>query len=291
MDLLMPALIGGLTSGALYGLLAFSVVVLYKATGVANFAVAQLGTVGAFVVWRLALSSLDTRLAVVAGIAATALLGALVFAILIRPLPSSNPSNVIVRTLALALVLTAVVDHWWAIGQPFAFPQLLPSGRIELGALVVPWATLVTLAVAAALVCLFAYVFNSTGFGLQLKAIAADRHIAQLLGIRYRDIACLVWAVAAVLAAAVALLSANRLLLSTTMLDGALLYSFAGAITFGLTSLPGALIGGLAAGIVNSLVSTYASSEIALLAVFGLLIVTMLARPDGILGSRQVDRV
>jgi branched-chain amino acid transport system permease protein len=291
MDLLFPALVGGVTAGALYGLLAFSVVVLYKATGVANFAAAIIGTLGAFFVWRLVGSGLGVWPAVFLAVGGIAVVGALAFVMVIRPRPTASPSNVIVRTLALALVIKATVDHYWAVGQPFAFPQLLPSGALEVMETNIQWATVVTLGVAAALVSLFAFVFQHTDLGLQLRALAVNRDIAQLLGVRYNHAALLVWAVSAVLALVVALLSGTRLMLSTSMLDGALLYSFAGAITFGLTSLPGAVLGGLAVGVLNSVVSTYASSEAALITVFAVLILTMLIRPNGIFGPQEVHRV
>lgn len=291
MDLLLPALLGGVTAGALYGLLAFSVVVLYKATGVANFAVAIIGTLGAFFVWRLVGSGLAVWPAVVLAVAGIAVVGAIAFVMVIRPRPAASSSNVIVRTLALALVMKATVDHYWAVGQPFAFPQLLPGGALDVMGTNVQWATVATLGIAAALVSIFAFVFQRTDLGLQLRAVAVNRDIAQLLGVRYDRAALLVWAVSAVLALVVALLSGNRLMLSTSMLDGAILYSFAGAITFGLTSLSGAVLGGLAVGILSSVVSTYASSEAALITVFGVLIVTMFIRPNGIFGTQEVQRV
>ena len=291
MNLLLPALVGGVTAGALYGLLSFSVVVLYKATGVANFAVAILGTLDAFVVWKLILMGVPMPVALVGGVAFASLVGALTFAVVINPRPSASPSNVIVRTLALALVLTALVDHFWAVGQPFAFPRMLPAGAWRVAGVDVPWATVVTLFIAAALVAVFALVFNRTDLGLELRAVATNVDIARLLGIRYRRIAMIVWATSGVLSMTVAVLSANRLLLSTSMLDGALLYAFAGAITFGLTSLPGALLGGLAAGVFNSVVSTYTSSEVALLVIFGALVLTMFVKPNGVLGAGQAHRV
>lgn len=291
MNLFLPALVSGVTAGALYGLLAFSVVVLYKATGVANFAVGIIGTLGTFIVWRLGLAGVSLPLAVAVGIASIALIGAVIYFLVIRPRASASGSNMVVRTLALSFTLTALVDHFWAVGQPFAFPTLLPEGGITFGALELPWATIVILTVALGLVGLFAYVFNRTNLGLQMKAVAADREIAKLLGVRYRTIACIVWAISGVLTVTVALLSANRLLLTTHMLEGSLLYSFAGAIIFGLTSLSGAIIGSLAIGVLNSIVSTYASSEIALIAVFGVLLITMFVKPDGIFGHREARRV
>lgn len=291
MDLLLPALVGGVTAGAVYGLLAFSVVVLYKATGVANFAVAIIGTLGAFVMWRLVGSGVGMWPAVIVAVVAIALVGALAFVLVIRPRPSAEPVNVIVRTLALTLVIKATVDHYWAVGQPFAFPQLLPSGSVVVFGTHVRWAMFATLVVAGTLLLLFAFMFQRTGLGLQLRAVATDRDIARLLGVRYQRVALLVWAVAAVLAFVVALLSGNRLMLSTTMLDGALLYSFAGAIMFGLTSLAGAVLGGLLIGVLSSVVATYSSSETALITVFCVLVVTMFVRPNGIFGTQEAQRV
>lgn len=290
MELLGPALVGGLTAGGLYSLLAFSVVVLYKATGVANFAVGVTGTLGAFATWRFH-QIVPTPLAVALGLGVCAVLGALVYVVVIRPRPRAAGANVIVRTLALALMASAAIDYVWSVGQPFAFPQILPTGSLSLLSTDVPIATLVTLAVAAILLLGFRALFHHTDMGLQFRAVAADRDLARLLGVPYRRVSIAVWAVATVLAGIVAILSANRLMLSTAMLDNALLYAFAAAITFGLTSLSGAVVGGLVIGVVNGVVSTYTSSEAALFVIFALLLVFMFLRPHGVFGRSEATRV
>ena len=291
MDLFLPALISGVTAGALYGLLGFAVVVLYKSTGVTNFAQGAIGTIGAFLAWRLIDAGWPTAAAVAIGLVGCGVFGALLYAVVILPRSDASSTNRIVRTLALGFVIAAVLDRLWAFGQPFSFPNILPSGGIALGRTTLPWSTLIVLGVSATIIAAFALWFRATRTGLMARAVAADPEIARLLGVPTRRLAMSMWAVAALLATAVGIMSAHDLLVSTHMLDDYLLYSFAGAIVFGFNSLPGSVIGGLTAGILSGVLSVYYSPVTALIVIFTVVVLVLLVRPQGLLGDREVTRV
>lgn len=292
MNLLIPAMVSGIAVGMLYGLLAFATVVLFKATGTVNFAQGTMGALSAFVVWRMLNGyGVNTALAVVLGLFFSALLGVVTYQVAIRFRDRVDPGNTLVRTLALSLLFAALIDRLWSAGQPFQFPQLLTSGGVSIAGVQVSYAAIETLAVTAVLLTGFGLLFRFTNVGLLTRAMADSREVTRLLGVRNRRLAAVVWGVTAVLGAVVALLSAHTLFLSTSMMDSYLLYGFTAAITFGLTSLPGSIAGGLLIGLIGNVVSTYQGSDWANVLMFAVLVVILFIRPQGLLGRTEARRV
>jgi branched-chain amino acid transport system permease protein len=277
--------------GALYGLLAFANVVLFKATGTVNFATGIMATLCAFIAWRFTSNhELGTIPAVALAIAGSVALGGIVYAV-VGARNARNPTALLVRTLAVDLVLVALINRFYAIGQPYEFPSLLSSGGVTVGGTLISYATFEVIGICIVLTALFMVFFRYTRAGLLTRAMADNRDVATLLGVPTRRLAALAWAIASVIGAVVALVSANQLLLSTNMLDDFVLYAFTGAIIFGLTSLSGAIIGGIAIGVITNVVATYQSADWSLIVIFCALIAVLIVRPQGLLGHAAVRRV
>lgn len=293
MNQFLPALFSGIAVGTLYGLLAFATVVLFKATGAVNFAEGAMGVLGAFIVYKLMHEQGFALVpAIVAGLAAGALIGVVTYLLVMVPgSRNASTTNLLIRTVAVGLLIAAVIDWQWGSGQPLQFPRLTSEGGVSILGSQLPWATLQILGVAAVLVTAFALFFQRTKTGLLTRAMAESRDVAQLLGVKTRRLSVIAWATATVLAVVVAALAAHSTLLSTRILDTFLLYAFAGAIIMGLDSLVGALIGGLLVGILTNMVATYAGIDWSLIVMFGLLVLSLIVRPRGIFGSPEVRRV
>src|SRR3981081_4682621 len=146
MSLLVASAISGVAVGLLYGLLAFSIVFLYKTTGVANFAMGNMATFATFVVFHLM-----GPWAAVAGLGAAALLGLAIYGLALRFNDDAGMLNLVMRTLAIYLFLFAVMNRFWAAGQPFAFPALLPEGSIEVSGITVAKSSIGILLIAGLL--------------------------------------------------------------------------------------------------------------------------------------------
>lgn len=250
MDLLVGSLLYGVAYGALYGLLGFAIVLLYKSTGIANFGQGNLGTLAAFIVFTLAVrQGVPLWLSVILGFVAAILAGAVAYLGILRPFDRADHINATMRTLGIYLLLFAVVNFQWAEGQPFNFPSIFPqSAALTIGGNSVSWLTLGTIGVALALSGFFAWFFRRTRTGLQFLALASRPDIAQLLGVRTRRLTLFAWAASAAVSLIVALLIAPVSLLTTDMMDFFLLYAFTAAIVGGLTSLVGVFVGGLMVG-------------------------------------------
>jgi branched-chain amino acid transport system permease protein len=289
-QLLIGGIISGVAVGALYGLLGFAVIMLLKATSVANFAQGALATLGAFIVYELVQTfGLSFWVAFVIAVPVMALIGAALYTVALRPNDDADHLNFIIRTLALSLLIIGAVNREWASGQPFTFPTVISGdAAFVVGGVAVSWLTIGTIVIAAALASGFAWFFYRTRLGLMFLGVADRPDIATLLGIRTRRLTAVAWAMAAIISLVTGVLVAPRTLLSSDMMDFYLLYSFTAAVIGGLTSMWGVFLGGVLVGCVDNLVTIYAGPDLGTIAVFILLITVLLLRPSGIFGDKSL---
>ncbi len=289
---MLAVLITGISSGLLYGLLGFAIVVLYRMTSIANFAEGSLATLGAALVWDLvSRHGVPLGVAVPVSIAVLGAAGVIVYWVVMRPRDGAGQLDLTVRTLGLYLLLFSLTDKWLGEGQPFTFPQIYPVHSITLGPFHVAASSLVVACVAVVLAAGFLALFRWTNVGLLLRGIASDRDTARLLGTSVRRLESLAWLLAAAVAAVVGILTAPMTLVSSDMMDSSLLYVFASVVIGGLTSLGGAFVGGIAVGLVQGVAYYYGNADVALLSVFALFLVTLLVRPYGLFGEPARERL
>lgn len=289
---MLDVLTTGVVTGLLYGMLGFAIVVLFKMTGVPNFAAGSLATLGAAAVFELSVRHhVNLALAIVVAMIFLAVAGTVTYAVVMRYRDTAGVPNLTVRTLGLYLLLFALTDKVLGEGQPFTFPQLFPVRAVSLGPVRVPVYGIGVLAIAAALTAGFACLFAFSRPGLLLRGVAADRETARLLGANVRRLEAASWALTTVLAGVVGILAAPSTLVSAGMMDESLLYVFAAVVIGGLTSLGGAFAGGVTVGVVQGFVHYYGNADLSLLAVFGLFLLTLLVRPHGLFGEPALERL
>ncbi len=291
MKLAESVIVNGISFGLLVGLLAFILVLLNKATGVANFAIGKIGMIETYVVYEIYKSGVEIYAAVAIGLVFSALFGPLIYQLVLRPFGSAGQANILVRTVALFLLLGGIADYLMGSGQPFFFPSLLPRGGTSLGGVLVSWSNLIILGIVTAIGTLFVVMFRYTELGLQLLAVAQRPQVARLLGLRVKRLSTIAYMFAGMLALVIGLLLAPTLLLSSQMLDPILLYAFAAAVVGGFTSLPGAFVGGITIGITTNVVATYMDGSLTMASALAIMLLTLLVRPHGIFGDAQVVRL
>lgn len=313
MSTLLDILVIGLQNGAIFSLVALGIVLVYKSTRVLNFAHGEIGTTAAFVAYLVvvggeldaAVAQLNQHalwLAAIPAIAAGVLLGIGVNALLVR-LHSKAAVTSLVATVAIATLMVASQIAFFEL-QARRFPRFIEgapcfesdaTGRcireLTIGNIVVAWHTILILVVLAAAAGGLA-VFFRTRTGVALLAIAQDPYAAELQGVSVRAMTTLAWGAAGGLAAIAGLLGAGvfnqltpALMLSTFLIPG-----FTSAVLGGMTSMLGAVVGGLVLGVtvaagnqaVQSLrVDLPGPPQVAVLAV---LMLVLLLRPRGLLG-------
>jgi branched-chain amino acid transport system permease protein len=292
MSLFLPAVVSGISVGLLYGLLGFSIVTLYKASATLSFAQPAIGMFTTFIAYFMYSKwGVPATVAVILGLVAAGVLGAVMYLVAMRPNDTAGAANRSFRTLAMYSLLIAIATTWFASGQPFRFPIPTPSGSVTIGDSAIPKLSFVTLVVAVVLCAGILVFFRWTPYGLLFRAVADDREVARLLGIRARRITALVWIVGTVIACIVGLLTVPTAFVSTDTLSNYAIFALAGVFLGGLTAWTGAFVGGIVVGIVSNVAFVYLSQEAALGIVFLILLAVLTIRPQGILGDKAVTRV
>jgi branched-chain amino acid transport system permease protein len=288
-DQFLLVLVSGLASGAVYGLMGLGLVIIYRATDVVNFALASLATVGLYAALALYDSGLPLLLAAVVAIVVTTAVGLAARETVIRPLAQGELLSALVMTMGLSLIAESVISTIWD-DQPRLFPSLV-EGSVAIGGSAIPAQSLLTLAVAAVAMALVAYLFGRTTIGSAMRAVAESAETAQILGLGSQRIARIAWALGLGLAVLAAVLYAPRAGLVPTVLSAPLFRAFAGIFLGGLTSMYGAVVGGLTVGVLDNLAASYVSAGYRDTFVFSFTILVLLIRPQGLFGVRTFQRV
>ncbi|MCP3909614.1 MAG: branched-chain amino acid ABC transporter permease [Actinomycetia bacterium] len=313
MELFIQRIFDGMFNSAIYASLAIAVVVIYRATGLLNFAQGELATFSAYIGFLLlsptgvaltgsglvsVLPGLPwpVPLAILGAVLFGSAMGALAERILIRPLEGRTELSVVNVTIGMLIAINALTLEFWGT-RPRLFPSPFPheiddyfsvaGARLRFESIGV-WFTLLLLLVILALF------LQHTKAGLSFRAITGNRESAQLCGIRVGRTLMYGWAVAAGLGALAATLVADVVLLEPFMMLRLLIYSFAAATIGGLDSPGGAVVGGIIVGLTQSLVPGYVPfipSELSLLPALLAMLVVLLIRPTGLFGTKRVERV
>jgi branched-chain amino acid transport system permease protein len=316
---LVSVVVNGLQVGAVYALVALGLALVYKATRVLNFAQGELGTVPAFVVLMILIGGdraveLDTGtvatstllLASVAAVILGAVLAVLINVLVVQRLADASPVTSLVATAGVALLFSsAELIFFQAKGRKFPrFVDGAPcfgsnaegvcTAPLSIGGVIVPWHTIIVVLVLAGAAALLA-VFFRTRPGVALLATAQEPFAAELHGISVRRMSTLAWGTAGALAAIGGILGGGVFefiapgLMTTTFLIPA----FTAAVLGGITSMVGAVLGGLLLGITvafaNSFVLAYSLTSVLpgppQIATFAVLLLVLLVRPRGLFGK------
>ncbi len=284
-------LVSGLAAGSLYALVALGVVLLYRSSRVLNFAHGDIATLGTFVAFTLIARKLPFSLAVIGGLAAAALVGALFFFLVLRPAKEASLLGKIVLTIGLALLLGGTVQVVWGT-ETLVFPFPLSELRVyRLGQVVISEMNLGTIVIGIVLMTLLYVLVQGTKVGLAMRAVAQRVDAAQALGIPARRIYALTWGLAGALGGAAGVLLAPVVYLDPFMMLDPFLKGFAAAVMGGMDSLPGAVLGGFLLGIAENVFAGYVSFKFKTTMAFAVIILVLLLRPEGMLGRVYHRRV
>jgi len=282
-------LMSGVTTGALYGLVALGFVVVNKATGVINFAQGEFFMFAGFIAWMLHVQlGIDYFLTFALAVAFGFMLGCLTDRIAYRPLDKTDVVSLVLATVGTAFVLKGLARLIWGGKADYlAFPPITSSDPIMLGNVMVIPQQLAVLAGTAAILVVFTLFFRLTRTGKMMQATADNARAAALVGIRTDRIYTLAFGIGAAIAAAAAVLTAPLTLLYPDIGFAFFLKGFAAAVLGGLNSLPGAVLGGLIVGIAESMAGGYIHSSVMELSPFVVIMVVLTLRPSGLFGSRM----
>lgn len=284
---LTPFIATGLGLGAVYGIAAMGVVILYRASGTINFAFGALGALAAHVAWQSIEWGVPAPLAWGLGIAASSV-GLLLYGRLVSArLVDRDPVVRSIATLGLALFLLGIVSAIWGPGLPRRLT--LPTEPMALApfGLRISYTRLAALAFVVIAAGSMGLLLNRTRLGLAMRSLAASRAISVVIGVPVVATDGAAWFLSGVFAGAVGLLLSVLVVMSPITLTFLIIPALAAAILGGLTSLPGALLGGLVCGLAEAMLTgvpglaTYRSALPYLLALLATMLpLTPLARTE-----------
>jgi branched-chain amino acid transport system permease protein len=247
---LTTVLTNGIVSGTVYGLVAVGLALVYKKSGVLHFANAEIGMVGTFIFYALAVEGgLSYLVAAVVGVAVAAVLGAVTYLVLAPR--RDDPLTMLIGTLAVSGALIFAAADVWGVDPRFVPPPLAGVSVDALGfRLIGP--RLLVLASAAVIGVVAWAVFRYTNAGLIFRASAADAYAAQLMGVNAFAVDVLTWAVAAALAALAGILVAPLVGFHVFFMTLLAIRGFTAALLAGMGSVGGSLLAGVGIGIGES---------------------------------------
>ena len=296
---LLQESISGIALGCIYALIALGFILIYKATEVVNFAQGEIMMVGAYVNFFFVTQFTGMAGGLNGWVFLAALLSSILFAVLFgiildyiinRPLKDAPVFSIIMATISLAIILRSLTAM---IAGPISLVPVSPFGysTINAGGIVI---SVLDLAILMGLFFLF---FNKTRWGIAMKATSADSEAAQLMGIPVKQVYRMVWVFAAIVGVISGVLLAPRMALLDTTMSFLGLKAFPAAILGGFGSIPGAVVGGIILGIIETVSMGTLSfhfawiKEINDIIVWIVLIAVLMIRPDGLFGIAKVKRV
>ncbi len=295
MDLLLQLLASGVVTGGIYALVAVGFVVVYKATGVINFATGELMMLGAFFAYSaMTAARAPFALALLLAVVAAGALGALVERVVLRPLLGQRAISVIMVTNGLSSVFKGIAQMIWS-GEYRSFPPIFPRAPLVLGPVILPSRQAWPFAIAIAAILVIGLGFRFTRTGTAMRATADDQQAAFAMGIDIRRVFSLSWSLAAATAAIAGVVVGTIGGISPQL--GAIgLRMFPVVILGGLDSIPGALVGGVAIGILENLAGGYLDpllegGGVKEVVPFAALVAILMIRPYGLFGTREVERL
>lgn len=293
--LLLQLVLNGLIVGALYGVVAMSFVLIYKASQVVNFAQGEFLLVGAWACWWLLTTwQLPFWAGFLVTLAFMTLFGVLLQVIVLRPLIGEPVISVIMATVGLSIFFQALMKWMFGVfAQPF--PPIFEVERVRVLGLEVQSVYLASLAVSAFIMLGFWWFFTYSKHGLAMRATAFDQQVAQSLGVSVPRVFAMSWAISAVVSAV-----AGVVVGVVNGVSSALSFYgikvFPAVIVGGLDSVVGAVLGGLIIGVLENL-AQYVDAEwlnwgnMYQIAPFYALIAILLVKPYGLFGTRNIERV
>ena len=300
MSQLIQTVATGLSMGSVYAVIALAIVLIYRSTGVVNFAQGEMAMFSTFIAWSMITFfgtwslplNMNYWLPFFLAVILAALLGAAVERVVLRPVEEAPVLNSVIVTLGLFTLFNSVaIWRYGGIAKPFPSPTFFQGSALSVGPVVISRLNIGVFSMSVLIMLLLYLFLNYTKLGLAMRAAAENRMACRMVGIPANRMLTLGWAFAAAVGAMAGMLVAPIVFLSPNMMFATLIFAFAAAVLGGLQSLPGAIVGGLLLGIIQNMAGTYIGSEIDITSAFFVIVLVLLVRPTGLLGRRVIRRV
>ena len=287
-------LISGLSLGSVYAIIALGYTMVYGIAKMLNFAHGDIIMIGAYVAFfALTYFHLPLPVVVLVSVAVCTVLGVVIERLAYKPLRQASSLSVLITAIGVSYFLQNTAQLLWSSATK-VFPSVLGNESLKLfsGKLSISYLTIITiLTCVVVMVCLTLFI-NKTKTGKAMRACSEDKGAAELMGINVDTTISITFAIGSGLAAIAAiLLCLTYPSVYPTLGSMPGIKAFTAAVFGGIGSIPGALVGGLMLGIIETLSKAYISTQLSDAIVFGVLIVILLIKPAGLLGHKTSENV
>ena len=304
---LIEVLVGGLMSGVMYSLVAIGFVLIYKSSGIFNFAQGTMLLFASLTFVKMTENNVDFWTAIIVALGIMVVFGVLTEKFVIRPLANQDLLALFMATVGLATFQEGFSQFIWdsdvhglQLGKFLDLALLDPvpifvADHIPWLDILIPKFDIFASIVAGTLIVSLAFFFQKTRTGLSLRAVSDDHMAAMAVGIPLQKVLAVVWAVTGMIALVAGLLWAERISVSFTLIE-AVMKGLPVILIGGLTSIPGAIIGGLVIGVGEKLGEIYLADlmggqGIELWFAYFIALMFLLYKPSGMFGEKTIERV
>ena len=294
MLVLLQYLINGISIGAVYAIIALGYTMVYGIAKMLNFAHGDVIMVGAYISYCVTnYLGLPVIVSVLAAVAVCTLLGIIIEGLAYKPLRGVPSLAVLITAIGVSYFLQNLAQLIWG-SAPKNFKSIVSMAPISLfgGQLIITGEVIITILASAAIMVGLHLFTTRTRTGKAMRAVSEDRDAAQLMGINVNQTISMTFAIGSALAAiaGVLLCSTVPTLMPTT---GAMpgIRAFTAAVFGGIGSIPGAMLGGILLGLIETFSKAYLSTQFSDAIVFLVLIVILLVKPSGLLGKNIQEKV
>jgi branched-chain amino acid transport system permease protein len=290
MNYFLNLLMSGLVIGSLYGLIAMGFAIVYRATGMVNFAVGEVMMMIAYISFNLAqIPGLGFVGLLCTTSPVAMVLGICIERVFIRPMLGEPMFSRVMVTIGLAVVIRSTVILIWGV-EPKAYPRPLGDGIIRFGELALYPGQIFSVLALAVLCLLMAAFFRYSRIGIAMRATSNNETTALLMGINVKHISAISWLLSSTFAAFAGLSFCLMFSLEPEISQMGL-RGFPASILGGLDSVVGGAFGGLVIGVAENMAGGYLGRGLKEIAGFVLIVLVLMVKPYGLFGQREIERV
>ena len=299
-DLFVQQLINGMIKGSLYAMIALGYTMVYGILGIINFAHGEVFMIGAMVAMTVTTllikagvgSVVALLIATLAAMVACMITSFLVERLAYRPLRHAPKLAPLITAIGVSFILQALAMQFWG-REHFPFPDVFPANRINLfGNVGITMREIIIMIVSVVMMGGLFVLVNHTKLGRAMRATSENVNVTALMGVNPNRVISATFMIGAALAAVAGILFASNYGGKVHFYMGFIpgMKAFIAAVLGGIGNIPGALVGGLALGLVEAMGAGYISAEYEDVFAFVVLVVVLIFRPSGLLGQRVADR-
>ncbi|GGM42119.1 branched-chain amino acid ABC transporter permease [Paraliobacillus quinghaiensis] len=283
-------IIAGLETGSLYALAALGLVLIFRTSGVINFAQGEMAMFSSFIALTLFQHNMPYPVAFIGAILFAVALGYIVERVFIRPASKANLVSKMIITLGLIMIFSGLATAIFGTDSYF-FRKAITADNLNAGGVIIQPNALFIIAITLLIMGILFYIIKKTMVGIAIRATAQNEKTAKLMGISVSKIYSMSWIIATVLGAIAGVLIAPTTNISTAMMMDVHLKSFIAAVLGGFGSFIGPVFGGFSIGVFDNLVGYYISLKWKTVIVYGLLILILIFKPTGLFGKSYRKKV